>query len=220
MAALPRSRDVPARAHQLPHTRASRSDWVDAALAMLIGDGAAGVKVARLADRLGVRRSSFYWYFEGRDDLDAALLDVWESRNVGPIVEHASADAPTITAAVLQVFRCWADPSLFDSRLEFAVRGWAGLDERVRERLHIADERRVGALADMHRRHGDDETTATVRARVHYHAQIGMYALGVDESMDERLRLTPTYVAVFAGTPASPAELDSFSTWVRSLPAH
>ena len=199
----------------LPQTRVTRADWVAAALTALKSAGITRVKVAQLAEQLDIRRSSFYWYFADRPALEQALLEIWEAHNVASIVDHAGRPAPSITAAVLHLFECWADPALFDHRLEFAVREWARRDDSVRERLERADARRIEAIADMHRRFGDDDTTAVVRARVQYHSQIGMYALGVDEPTDERLRLAPTYLAVFTGQQPTDAEIAEFTAWVR-----
>jgi len=207
---------VPARARQLPQTRVTRDDWVAAALHTLITEGISAVKVAVLAEQLQVARSSFYWYFDDREALEHALLEVWEARNTEPILERARRHAPTVTAAVLTLFECWADPDLFDHRLEFAVREWARRDDGVRQRLEASDTERIAAITALHRRYGDDRTTATVRARVQYHSQIGMYALGVDESVSERLKLVATYVRVFTGVDASKQELDAFAKWVRT----
>jgi len=207
---------VPARARQLPQTRVTRDDWVAAALHTLITEGISAVKVAVLAEQLQVARSSFYWYFDDREALEHALLEVWEARNTEPILERARRPAPTVTAAVLTLFECWADPDLFDHRLEFAVREWARRDDGVRQRLEASDTERIAAITALHRRYGDDRTTATVRARVQYHSQIGMYALGVDESVSERLKLVATYVRVFTGVDASKPELDAFAKWVRT----
>jgi AcrR family transcriptional regulator len=197
----------------------SRDDWVNAALAALTSAGITAVKVARLATELDVRRSSFYWYFDGRDDLERALLTRWNDHNVEPLVAHTTIAAPTITAAVLNLFEYWADPSSFDHRLEFAIRDWARRSTTVRARLEQADERRVEAIAAMHRRFGDDDTTAHVRARVQFHSQIGLYALGLDEPLAERLRLAPAYVEVFTGRAATPAEIASFTRRVAGRPA-
>ena len=207
---------MPARARQLPQTRVTRDDWVAAALHTLITEGISAVKVAVLAEQLQVARSSFYWYFDDREALEHALLEVWEARNTEPILERARRPAPTVTAAVLTLFECWADPDLFDHRLEFAVREWARRDDGVRQRLEASDTERIAAITALHRRYGDDRTTATVRARVQYHSQIGMYALGVDESVSERLKLVATYVRVFTGVDASKQELDAFAKWVRT----
>ena len=195
-------------------TRVTRGDWVQAALTALKEHGIGRVKVAVLAEQLGVARSSFYWYFADRTALETALLEVWAAHNTAPIIERAARPAATVAAAVYGLFECWADPALFDHRLEFAVREWARRDDDVRARLQHADVDRIAAIAALHRRYGDDETTAMVRARVQYHSQIGMYALAVDEPFEERLRMAPTYVEVFTGTAPTEADTAAFTQWV------
>jgi hypothetical protein len=69
----------------------------------------------------------------------------------------------------------------------------------------------------MHRRFGFERREALVRARVQYHSQIGLYALGIDETHAERLALLPAYLRVFAGVDASPAELRAFRRTVSRL---
>jgi AcrR family transcriptional regulator len=195
----------------------TREDWLRAARHTLVSEGIERVKVAVLAEDLGVARSSFYWYFTDREQLTGALLDEWALHNTVSIVERAERPAATITGALLTVFECYADRALFDAQLEFAVREWARRDDRVRTRLAEADTLRINALATLHRRFGYERTEALVRARVHYHSQIGMYALAVEEPQAERFRLLPAYIRVFTGVDASPAELDRFRRWVRSI---
>jgi AcrR family transcriptional regulator len=200
-----------------PQRRVTREDWLEAARQALTREGIGRVKVAVLADELQVARSSFYWYFADREELTDALLDEWAQHNTVSIIERAECPADTITGALLRVFECYADRRLFDVQLEFAVREWARRDDRVRARLGDADSRRIDALAALHRRFGYDHTEALVRARVQYHSQIGMYALGVDEPLVDRLRLLPAYVRVFTGVDATRAELARFRKWVESL---
>ncbi|MEY2753678.1 MAG: hypothetical protein RJB65_36 [Actinomycetota bacterium] len=198
-------------------TRVTREEWLAAARSALVTDGVEHVRVAVLADRLGVARSSFYWYFADRDELLAALLDEWEQHNTASLVEHCERPSDSITEAMYAVFECWADPRLFDVGLEFAVREWARRDPDVRERIAAADVVRLSAIAALHRRHGYSRAEADVRARVQYHSQIGLYALGVEESHDERLRMVAGYVKVFTGIEPAPTETRRFARWVRAL---
>ena len=49
--------------------KVTRADWINLALQTLISDGIESVRVLTLGQKLGVSRSSFYWYFESRQDL-------------------------------------------------------------------------------------------------------------------------------------------------------
>jgi len=57
--------------------RLSRDDWLKAALS-LCTKGIDKVKIAPLAEQLGVTTGSFYWHFRNRGELLDALLEYWE----------------------------------------------------------------------------------------------------------------------------------------------
>jgi len=44
--------------------------------------------------------------------------------NSDNLIRQCGLYAESITEAILNVFDCWLDPALFDSRLEFAIRSW------------------------------------------------------------------------------------------------
>lgn len=182
-----------------PQTKATREDWIAAALDVLVEHGVEAVKILPLADRLGVARSSFYWYFTNRDQLLDVLLEHWQDTNTRTVVEHASRPVADITRAVLAVFECWTDESLFDARLDFAVREWARRSQDVERAVRDADETRAAAIAAMFERHGYGARDALVRARVLYFSQIGYYALELGESLQTRLSYAGDYVAAYTG---------------------
>lgn len=190
--------------------RTTREDWLDLALNVLVSEGVGAVKVLNLAQRLNVSRSSFYWFFRSRRDLLDQLLHFWEHKNTASIVERAKRPAQTITEAVLGVFECWVDETIYDPGLDFAVREWARRSPEVRKLVDEADEARVQALAEMFRRHGFDELDAFIRARVLYFMQIGYYALETREPMDLRLSYIDAYLRSFTGRDGTAKELRRF----------
>ena len=99
--------------------------WLDAAYAALIEAGVENVKVQNLSKKLNLSRSSFYWNFKDREELLDALLAQWRTKNTGSLIAQTKAYAETLEEAILNVFDCWLDPSLFDSQFEHAVRSWA-----------------------------------------------------------------------------------------------
>ena len=76
--------------------KATRADWINLALQTLISDGIESVRVLTLGQKLGVSRSSFYWYFQSRQDLLDQLLAHWHDTNTKAIVERAGRPAATI----------------------------------------------------------------------------------------------------------------------------
>lgn len=185
--------------------------WLEAAHALLLEGGVEAVKVAPLAARLRLSRTSFYHHFSDRDALLAALLQRWAAQNTPNLLQRCAAYAETLAEAMLNVFDCWIDPRLFDSGLEFALRNWALTDATVAARLSEADAARLEALTALFRRFGKPEVEADTRARVTYLTQIGYISLRSEEPLELRLARIPTYVQAFTGQSASAAEMARFA---------
>lgn len=201
------------------NVKATREDWLAAALMVLIADGVENVKVLTLSRRLKVSRSSFYWYFKSRKDLLDQLLEHWRETNNHSIVAHARRPSKSVAEGVLYMFECWVDPDLFDPQLDFAIRAWARSSKAVRRIIDLADQERVQAITEMYERHGFSPEEAFVRARILYFMQIGYYSLEISETMNDRLSLVPAYVLGFSGQDATPAELAAFVEFVAGTGA-
>jgi len=209
----PSASSSPPRAARSSNVKATRNDWLDVALSALAIEGVDHVTVLALSERLGVSRSSFYWYFKNRDELLGALLDRWDELNTRSIVVQAEALATTVSEAVCNVFRCWVSPAIFSRRLDFAVREWARRSAHVRKALDRSDRVRTEAIKALFVRFGYEDEDAFVRARVLYYMQIGYYALDLREPIETRLNLTPLYLKAFTGVDPNSAEIDAFRAY-------
>ncbi len=199
-------RDDPDAAPLVGHVKVTRKDWLNVARDVLIEDGVEQVKVLPISTRLGVSRSSFYWYFKNREHLLSELLAQWELRNTNCIVAQSREPARTINEGACNFFRCFIDPALFDRGLDFAVREWARRDGSVRQRIEVADATRLEAITEMFLRHDFEPYEADCRARILYFMQLGYHALDVRESMQTRTGRVAGYLKGFTGQEAD-AEL-------------
>ena len=210
-------RDDPEAEPLVGNVKVTREDWLNVALDVLISDGVDQVKVLSLAERMAVSRSSFYWYFKSRQDLLDALLEQWQASNTAAMVAQAEAPARTITGAVCNVFRCTADPALFNLPLDFAVRDWARRSGHVRRLLDQSDSRRVDALSAMFARFGYAPADAETRARVLYFMQLGYDIADLNEPAEVRLSRVSDYVRVFTGQEPDGEELTAFLDYARGF---
>jgi AcrR family transcriptional regulator len=196
--------------------KATRWDWINLALETLILEGVESVRVLSLGQKLGVSRSSFYWYFQSRQDLLDQLLAHWRQTNTKAIVERAQRPAESIIMGVMNVFECWADERLFDPRLDFAIREWARRSDDVRGAIDQADNDRLSAIRDMYRRHGYDEEDAFIRARVLYYMQIGYYVLDVKEPVEARVSHLAAYLRSFTGQEPDVVDVAHFMRFIAA----
>jgi hypothetical protein len=135
------------------------------------------------------------------------------------MVAQAEAPAATITGAVCNVFRCTANPALFDTALDFAVREWARRDPDVHAALIASDTLREGALAAMFLRHGYPEPEAGTRAKVLYYMQLGYDFAGQTEDPATRLARVPDYLRIFTGREPRAGEIADFEAYARRFRA-
>lgn len=190
--------------------RGSGDLWLSAAYDALLEGGIDAVKILPLARKLNLSRASFYWFFQDREQLLAALLKQWRDKNTGNLVARANAYADSLAEAVLNISDCWFDKTLFDSKLEFAIRSWALQSDEIRAEVQEADRLRLEALSGMFSRFGLRPHSADVRARTVYLVQIGYISMQTEEDICLRTSRMPEYVEVYTGVPPQPRELNRF----------
>jgi AcrR family transcriptional regulator len=190
--------------------RGSPEVWLQAAYDALLESGVEAVKILPLAKRLKLSRTSFYWFFEDREALLDALVGRWRDKNTGGIVRQTQAYAESLAEAMLNVFDCWLDSELFDSRFEFAVRSWALQSPDILAQVRQADQARIEALTRMFMRFGLSDISADVRARTTYLVQIGYISMQSREEPAVRMTRIPEYIAIYTGEVPQRRELDRF----------
>lgn len=190
--------------------RGSSDVWITAAYEALLENGVDAVKIQPLARTVGLSRTSFYWFFEDREELLAALVALWRQKNTGGILRQAEAYAETIVEAVLNVFDCWLNADLFDSPFEFAMRSWSLQSADILAEVQSADQLRIAALTQMFQRFGYSETASDVHARAIYLVQIGYISMQTHEDGPSRMERIKDYVTVFTGHTPQPRELERF----------
>ena len=204
------------RPDQAGNVKVTRDEWLATAMDVLVSQGVEQVKVQPIGERLGVSRSSFYWYFKSRQHLLDTLLDSWERTNTGAIVTQCELPAQTITGAVCNLFRCFVDTGIFDHRLDFAVREWSRRSGTVRRILDASDQTRLEAIAHMFVRHGYGDQDSKTRARILYYMQIGYYTADLQEPLEQRFIHLPGYLSGFTGREPLPHEIEDFLVFARS----
>ncbi|MBO1042271.1 TetR/AcrR family transcriptional regulator [Brucella pituitosa] len=190
--------------------RGSTEGWLEAAYQSLVEAGVDSVKILPLAKKLNLSRTSFYWFFKDREELLSALIAKWRDKNTGGIVKQSEAYAESVAEAMLNVFDCWLNKELFDSKFEFAVRSWALQSPELLNEIQEADQLRMEALKRMFMRFGMPEISADVRARTTYLVQIGYISMQAQEDAATRMRRIPEYIQIYTSQKPEQRELDRF----------
>jgi AcrR family transcriptional regulator len=176
-----------------------RDVWLDTARQALIEEGTAGVEINKLAKRLGVSRSGFYWFFKHRAQLLEELLGYWAETSTVLFEKVLQAPGRNGIEEYLAMTNLWVDENEYDPKWDGAVRDWARTSQTVRKVVQAVDQQRIDVLERIFSDMGYTGKEAHVRARIMYYHQVGYYAMGVQESQKERRALIPYYQKVLTG---------------------
>lgn len=173
--------------------------WVETAQRALVEEGIGGVKVDRLASRLGVTRGGFFHNFRDREALLDALIAHWEATcKFLPPTPPGSSPGEAIIWLDLLTHRL-VDEDGYDHEFDMAVREWSRSDQRATWAIERADRNRIATLEEFFRAIGYQAKEAVIRAKIFYFHQIGYYAIGVRESAAERRRNLGVYTDILCG---------------------
>ena len=76
--------------------------------------------------------------------------------------------------------------------------------ESLMKSTQEADDERVQAIAELFARSGYEATDAFIRARIIYFTQVGYYALGIREALEQRFQYLEAYFEGFTGQTLDP----------------
>lgn len=173
-------------------------------------DGIDAVKIMTLARSLNLTRTGFYWHFKDLSGLHDAIIEVWQTRNTGIILDRFVAPAPSLCAALFNLIDCWIDNDLFDGPLDLAIRNWARNDARLQALVDKSDADRLAAVKSMFERFGHKGVEARFRALTVILTQTGYYSMQMSEPRLHRAIAGCQYAEIFAGVPPTRAERDAF----------
>lgn len=165
----------------------TRQRWLDEGLSVLAEEGAAGLRIDRLASRLGLTKGSFFHHFAGAAGYRTALLEYYEGLTLGALsaaLETRRGEGTRATLAWLTDLAT-ADDSIRRPELDLAVRAWASSDAEVRAVQARIDAAVIDALQNTWRPLVETDAAARTAALVPYLVSLGAAVTVPPISADE-----------------------------------
>ncbi len=167
---------------------------------MLAEEGEGGLRIDRLAARLGLTKGSFFHHFGGAAGFRTALLEEHErtalaalTEAVGSRADDGTGDgtgAGTDATLAWLTERMTAEPGATRrTRLDLAVRAWAASDPEARETQARLDAAAIDALQAAWRPAVSSDEDARVAALVPYLVALGAAAMVPPVTADELRRV-------------------------------
>ena len=166
---------------------------MDEGLRVLADEGAPGVRIDRIAARLGLSKGSFHHHFAGADGYKRDLLAHYESLSVDALDSAIAgvaddASARDVLGALTAMIRC-DGADLYRPELDVAVRAWSTTDPDVRAVQQRVDTTRIDALARVWGRAVPDPAEARRSALLPYLLAVGASVVVPPVEVDDLRRL-------------------------------
>jgi AcrR family transcriptional regulator len=120
--------------------RVSKNQWLELALEVLSKEGVSAVKIERLARKLQVSKSGFYWHFRDRQNLLEQLLDYWAYEYTSVIPQNQVLRSVDPKSRLYQVMQIIQDYNL--AKYDLAIRAWAEHDTLAAEAVEKVYQQR------------------------------------------------------------------------------
>lgn len=111
---------------KIKRPRVSRQDWLQTALETLEISGIESVRIERLAARLHISKSGFYWHFKDRNDLLKEVLNFWSDEYTEKVTKELSSTIADPTQRLKTVATMVWKHNL--AKYDLAIRIWAKHD--------------------------------------------------------------------------------------------
>ena len=171
----------------------ARDRWLDEGLRVLAAEGAPGVRIDRIAARLGLSKGSFHHHFAGADGYKRDLLAHYEALSVDALDSAIAgvaddASARDVLGALTAMIR-GDGADLYRPELDVAVRAWSTTDPDVRAVQQRVDTTRIDALARVWGRAVPDPAEARRSALLPYLLAVGAAVVVPPVEVDDLRRL-------------------------------
>lgn len=150
--------------------RISKAEWLSTALETLEAEGIGGVKIEKLARKLGIAKSGFYWHFKNRADLLKQVLEYWAHEFTEVVIGNTDFMQEPVEKRLEFVMQMISQFEL--NKLDAAIYLWAKSDPQAHEALKRVFKMRLDYLRKLFRELGfkGDELEMRVRLFVVYHS--------------------------------------------------
>jgi len=160
----------------------ARDDWLKAALNQCTA-GIDTVKVAHLAEQLGVTTGSVCWHFKNRRELLEAMLEYWEHEMTNVALEAAKRHPGPPAKRILDLMHTVMSKGL--ARYDLPIWQWAQTDASASRVFKRVLKKRFSTAAWMFSEAGFSREQAEIRGRMMVVYMMGESTL-IPESMKKR----------------------------------
>lgn len=159
----------------MPKIIAKKEDWINLGYKLFSEKGINGIIVEKMALKLNVNKSSFYWHFKTKKDFLNEIITFWISTDTNTIiriVESKPAGKEKFKSLIELVFK--KEPYL---DFIFFLKRYALKDKKIQTLIDKIDSQRIDYTKNILIEMGLSENEALIKSNLFYKYLIGYHEM-------------------------------------------
>ncbi len=171
----------------MPKVIAKKEDWIKLGYIEFSDKGISGIVVEKMADKLKVNKSSFYWYFSTKEEFIKQILDFWIAENTTKIIDKVNTQKTSVKQFEKLVELSFKKEPYMD--FFFFIKKYAKSNPKLQKTLDSIDIQRLEFTKQLLIRLNFTEDAAAAKANLFYKYLIGYHELIRYKKQDENYLL-------------------------------
>ncbi|UTW62403.1 TetR/AcrR family transcriptional regulator [bacterium SCSIO 12741] len=159
----------------MPKIIATKEHWLELGYQEFSDKGSAGLVIEKMAQKLKVNKSSFYWHFSTKKDFLKQLVDYWILENTSKIIEAVNAEKSARERFEKLIELSFKKDPYID--FFFFLKKLAKADKKLFDLIDSIDRQRIEYTSQLLVQMGFSEEEANLKAGLFYKYLIGYHEM-------------------------------------------
>jgi len=159
----------------MPKILATKEDWIDLGFQRFSEKGISGIVIEKMAEKLKVNKSSFYWHFKTKEEFIQQLIEFWITSETERIIELTNNEK-----SALQKFKTLIKLSykkMPNQDFIFYLKRYAQKEKKTKSIIEKIDFERIEYVKKLLMEIGYPEQDATIKSSLFYKHLIGYHEM-------------------------------------------
>jgi AcrR family transcriptional regulator len=159
----------------MPKIIAKKQDWVNLGFKLFSEKGISGIVIEKMAKKLKVNKSSFYWHFKTKNEFIQQLIEFWVNNETEQIIRLTNNEK-----SALQKFKTLIKLSykkMPNQDFIFYLKRYAQKEKRIKSIIEKIDFQRIDYVKSLLQGMGYSELDANIKSSLFYKHLIGYHEM-------------------------------------------
>lgn len=157
----------------MPKIIAKKDDWLILGYKVFAEKGISGIVVEKMAKKLKVNKSSFYWHFKTKKKFMELLVKFWiynDTKRIMNLTKSKKTGSEKVRTLITLIYR----QSLFLDFI-FYLKSYAKKEKEIQNIIDLVEQRRIEYSIELLQEIGYSKSDAIIKSRILYKHFLGYH---------------------------------------------